>query len=1734
MSDVVTLPTLAPVGTNGVVSLAFQNAGAGLLEGGTTTFGQVFVAGDLPAGTTLMALVNGVQVPVQMDVTSRYDDGSVKMAVLSVERPDIAAGQSLDVVLVRATGTTAPAPVVDLAAISAAHSFVVDLAIEGRAPMQIDVLAALRQAIADGSADFWQKGALATQARVEIPIDASSMRLVFDVTAFRDGGLSVDALFNNDRAMEAIGGRVNYTTVVRMDGREVTRETVSQGQYQNWHREFSSDGTDGGQGLGTPTDGWLNIRHDIAYLQKSGAIARYDLSIGAYETRLEGYATKIATDAMWGEPLYNYDVLQAMGSVGTRSDIGFVTGNIAAWLQTQDARAAAYVMGQAHAAGSAPWNLWDAANDTWLNTDNYPKLWSDYRGGTGTPGDPNSTGLTQQIPGDTGWGLADSHQPNLSFVPYIMTGERWILDNVNAQASWSVMTKWPDPSRLADGTDQIVDFIQVRSAAWSMREVEGAAWINPDGSAEQAYFGSVSNENWKYIISKIPEWTAMQGEAHGWLPGLYQARLTPWQQDFFAHMTIVAAARGNEDAMTVLKWTSNFLIGRFTNEANGFESRDGAGYQLRVADDAGNWLKTWAEIGATSTEWGWTNGNDTWENSNGYYPQLALATLAGIYMLTGNEAAKTAYLNLLAERPPYTTLADYQGESTHGIAIPGVLANPPPQIFPASLVPHPPADFVGHADGVALTIRLSADVWNGNPWAAVSVDGYEMFRGQVSALRGTGTNDILLGMVDPDRVYNVSVRFLNDATDYSLANDRNLYVEDILVGGVSTKSFRGMWGTGVWSFNVAVGDVTAPEGPGIPTIGAGADVVRIGISGNAWKGYPLYVVLVNGVQVGDVREAYAQRSLGQVEYIDVRGDFGVTGQTVSVRFLNDAWGGSSALDRNLWVESVSFNGTNLNRVATLGSSGATATFQVGSGVAPATTPETLPDYVVTPPPTTTPTTPPADTLPEPTTPPTVIGDALSVGSGPSVVRVGLSGDAYNGNARATILIDGVVVATDVDVVAARARNEVQYVDVRGTFNAATHAVVVRFANDLWGGTADTDRNLYLLSISVNGASIGASAALYSNRDVRFEFAPATLPPPSTLGTGTVNADTLIGDANANELRGLDGNDSLSGGDGADTLDGGAGADTMSGGAGNDVYVVESTGDRVVEAANGGIDTVVSFISATLPNEVENLVLAGTSVIHGTGNALANVIMGNAAANRLSGLGGADTIYGGEGADTLDGGTEADRMEGGDGNDVYIVDHADDVVVETSIGGIDTVNASVTFSMADNIENLVLTGTAAINGWGNALDNRITGNAAANRITGGPGDDTLEGGGGNDTLEGGGGNDVYYADAGDTLYEASNAGTDTVFVASTWTLGADFERLILTGTAAVNGTGNTLGNRIIGNDAGNWLSGLAGNDTLDGGAGADTLVGGTGDDTFIVDHAGDVAMEAAGEGMDVVLSGVTFTLGTGIENLTLTGDLATNGFGNDLDNRIIGNGAANRLVGGIGADTLNGGAGADTMDGGAGDDLYVVDDTGDRIIEVGGAGIDTVRSTVTFALANNVDNLQLMGTAQILGIGNRQNNTITGNSASNALAGLDGNDILNGMEGNDYVEGGAGRDRLLGGDGADRLVGGLGADTMTGGAGADSFEFGGPADGGDRVTDFVKGEDVLVVSASGFGGGLTPGALPSARFAMGIATDATPQFVYQANGVLLWDADGIGGGAAVTVAIFQGRPALAASDIMVIG
>ena len=440
-------------------------------------------------------------------------------------------------------------------------------------------------------------------------------------------------------------------------------------------------------------------------------------------------------------------------------------------------------------------------------------------------------------------------------------------------------------------------------------------------------------------------------------------------------------------------------------------------------------------------------------------------------------------------------------------------------------------------------------------------------------------------------------------------------------------------------------------------------------------------------------------------------------------------------------------------------------------------------------------------------------------------------------------------------------------------------------------------------------------------------------------------DTAYGGAGDDVVYGSVGNDLLYGGNGNDRLYGGVGFDSLAGGANDDSYYLEgwanTKNDKLFEYAGGGFDTIYTEGTAAAGStgaagEVHYYTLdAEFEAVYGMGN-FAYRFTGNAAGNFL---------VGGFYADQLNGGAGADTMKGYGGADLYTIDNAGDVIVGevTDFAQPDTarIEAAVNWTVSTGVElvdiiagNATITGNAeanTINGsvlndtvYGMEGHDALSSNGGSDYLSGGEGNDTLRTtiSAGNTTLAGGAGDDTFYiANSHDTVLEVLGEGVDTAMLNTNWVMADQVERAFVAIGTGLSVTGNAMANVIYGNFGADSLTGGAGADTIDGGLGADTMAGGAHDDWYVVNSVGDLVVEGAGGGRDVVYAFIDTTLATNVEDLTLS-SMALMGTGNAGDNRITGSSANNQLRGMAGEDVLSGGYGADTLYGGAGADDFV--------------------------------------------------------------------------------------------------------------------------------------------------------------------------------------------------------------------
>ena len=440
--------------------------------------------------------------------------------------------------------------------------------------------------------------------------------------------------------------------------------------------------------------------------------------------------------------------------------------------------------------------------------------------------------------------------------------------------------------------------------------------------------------------------------------------------------------------------------------------------------------------------------------------------------------------------------------------------------------------------------------------------------------------------------------------------------------------------------------------------------------------------------------------------------------------------------------------------------------------------------------------------------------------------------------------------------------------------------------------------------------------------------------------------------------------------------------------GSDTYVLpggnrEGTAYRCVWDAggtdtiaySGSLDVTIDLRAAPLTgryaggylSQAEG-VLGGFTIAHGV---VIERAFGGSGDDRLTGNDADNRLYGGRGADL---------MAGGRGNDLYRVDDADDRVAERRGEGIDTVEASLDHTLADDVERLVLIGRATA-GMGNALANEVYGTRSDDTLDGAAGGDTLGGNDGDDTLLGGSGDDTLTGGSGRDQLDGGSGYDIASYQNSSSGVALDLRR----------GTGSradALGDRLSSIEG---LIGSSRDDTLTGRDRRDGLRGGTGR-----------ARLAGGDGPD------TLAGAAGSDRL----------YGGDGGDRLYGGDARNYLYGGVGADRLYADLDIGSLYGGDDNDLLYGSALADR-------------------LSGDLGNDRLYGgEADDVMYGGKGIDSLSGGNGNDRIDGSDDGDILYGGSGNDRLYGGNGNDVLDGGRGDDRLYIDIGQEMVSGGSGVD--------------------------------------------------------------------------------------------------
>ncbi len=530
---------IRPQGQNAVVGVLLQDiSGQG---GRVTTFGQVFRQGDWPRGADLVAEWNGSQVPMQTDIKARHADGSVRHAILSIANPEASEAQ-----ISLRTGKTNKGGALRVdSVLSRGYNLTLDFDFNGQ-NFSIDAGTLLKQAIAKGEKP-WLNGPLASEMRMKRKL-TPQLTAIFDIRVLADGAVRTSVSMHNDDMFETAGKDIPYGYSVKMSGRTMLERKLEHRRFTNW-REIVWAG-------GEPSKG--HVVYDYPYMIAAGAVPAFDPELDINQGFFS-FANKIGeTDT---GPMSNALITKAMPTSGGRPDLGMVPDWTLAWLRSQTPGARYAMMQTAEAAGSVPWHIRDPKTTRVPTLDNHPRYWLDGRANEA------SYGHGPMLTDVDGWDVDNAHQPELAYVPYLISGDRRFLDELIAQTAYALFSYNSAPG-YRDGAEGNLTDDEVRGQAWANRTHGYAAFITPDDHPEKDYLTSKLRQRLIWYPTTYIARDDLGGpaglETAGWIEGPYPVGyIGNWQQDFFSQSLAQIARMGFAEANQVYNYTRKYQLSRF-------------------------------------------------------------------------------------------------------------------------------------------------------------------------------------------------------------------------------------------------------------------------------------------------------------------------------------------------------------------------------------------------------------------------------------------------------------------------------------------------------------------------------------------------------------------------------------------------------------------------------------------------------------------------------------------------------------------------------------------------------------------------------------------------------------------------------------------------------------------------------------------------------------------------------------------------------------------------------------------------------------------------------------------------------------------------------------------------------------------------------------------------------------------------------------------------------------------
>lgn len=555
------------------------------------TFGQPFRAGDWQHTTQgLVAKVDGVAVPLQTDEISSHRDGSARFAVLSAQLNNLQPGQSKIINLYTGTKTSSTPNVpanpdwnleLEAQVFDANGNVVATLVAQPQAQLAAQIASGSGRRLA---------GAVATEYTVALPFKDKATGTQHPHLTARlhtrlvDGGqrIRTDVVMENTRTWTANPGNITYSFAVKRNGSTIyTQPKFTHYHHARWHKVLWT---------GSSAEPQARVRHNMPYFMASKAVWNYDLNLTVPDSTISAQYSLLnqrRTEQAALGPMANLMLTSYFPTTGGRAEIGPYPRWTAMYLLSQDPRMLETMLAIADASAAVPVHYRDDTTQQALDIVRYPKV--------STLIGPSEPALPTVVNGSTIWTPDVAHQASFAYVPYLVTGDAFYLDELQFWASWNLAAPNPGYRGYEKG---LVSTEQIRGRAWGMRALGEAARATPDNHPQKSYFVSrlQTNLDW-FSQTYAPGSTAAGVTPMGMLPQPdWPDRTSPWQNDFVTVVFSQLAENNDPGAATFLNYITKFTVERFNKQSQGYCMAYAPAYDVFILDANGQYINDWNQL----------------------------------------------------------------------------------------------------------------------------------------------------------------------------------------------------------------------------------------------------------------------------------------------------------------------------------------------------------------------------------------------------------------------------------------------------------------------------------------------------------------------------------------------------------------------------------------------------------------------------------------------------------------------------------------------------------------------------------------------------------------------------------------------------------------------------------------------------------------------------------------------------------------------------------------------------------------------------------------------------------------------------------------------------------------------------------------------------------------------------------------------------------------------------------